>query len=274
MVALARMPESADVLWRNLRELPAFRALLRAVEARFFAGLDLPAPTLDLGCGDGHFASTGFDYPLSVGVDESLDSVRAARARARVYRYVVPAKGERLPFAAGTFGSAISNSVLEHIPGLASALREMSRVLRPDAPFVFTVPSEYFREFLSVHRGLNGLGLRTVARAYVRWFDHISRHEHYHSPEEWRALLEDVGFEVEQRRYYFSERALRALEWGHYLGLPALLSKALTGRWILAPTVANLWLTDRLLRRYYEEPLPERGAYLFFVARKIERMTR
>ncbi|HJL70470.1 MAG: class I SAM-dependent methyltransferase [Anaerolineales bacterium] len=269
MVALAPMPESADVFRRNLRELPAFRALLRAVETRFYAGLELPEPTLDLGCGDGHFTSAAFDAPLAVGVDADFDAVRAARTRAGVYRGLMQSGGERLPFGDASFGSAISNSVLEHIPGLASALRETSRVLRPGAPFVFTVPSKYFREFLSVRRALFRLGLRSVARAYERWFDRISRHEHYHSPEEWRVLLEHAGFEVEQRRYYFSERAMRALEWGHYLGLPAVVSRKLTGHWILVPTDANLWLTERLLRRFFEEPLPARGAYLFIVARRF-----
>jgi len=31
---------------------------------------------------------------------------------------------------------------------------------------------------------------------------------------------------------------------------------------------ANLVLTDRLVRRFYDEPLPERGAYLFFITHK------
>jgi len=46
------------------------------------------------------------------------------------------------------------------------------------------------------------------------------------------------------------------------------LAKKLFGRWIISPTCANLWLTERLVRRYYDEPLPERGAYLFFIAQK------
>ena len=64
--------------------------------------------------------------------------------------------------------------------------------------------------------------------------------------------------------------ALRALEWGHYFGLPAAVAHTLTGRWVLAPNRANLALTERLLRRYYDEPLPEKGAYLFFIARKAK----
>ncbi|MBI3361095.1 MAG: methyltransferase type 11, partial [Chloroflexi bacterium] len=58
-----------DLLTRHLRDLPAFRALLRATEARFYQDLQLPEPTLDLGCGDGHFASMTFAHPLAAGVD-------------------------------------------------------------------------------------------------------------------------------------------------------------------------------------------------------------
>ena len=42
-----------DLLWQHLKTLPAFRALLRAVEARFYQQLDFPGPVLDIGCGDG-----------------------------------------------------------------------------------------------------------------------------------------------------------------------------------------------------------------------------
>ena len=38
-----------DLLWRQLKSLPAFRALLRAVEARFYAYIPLPEPTLHVG---------------------------------------------------------------------------------------------------------------------------------------------------------------------------------------------------------------------------------
>ena len=52
--------DTDDLLWRHLRGVPAFRALLRAVESRFYQDLELPRPVLDLGCGDGHFAGTTF----------------------------------------------------------------------------------------------------------------------------------------------------------------------------------------------------------------------
>ena len=67
---------------------------------------------------------------------------------------------------------------------------------------------------------------------------------------------------------YFSARANHALDLGHYFGAPCVVAKKLFGRWILVPTRWNLFLTERWLRPRYEEPLPEVGAYLFFVAVK------
>ena len=48
-----------DFLWLNIKDLPYFRALLRAVEAKFYEEFHLAVPTLDVGCGEGHFASPG-----------------------------------------------------------------------------------------------------------------------------------------------------------------------------------------------------------------------
>jgi SAM-dependent methyltransferase len=260
-----------DLLWRNLRDLPAFRALLRAVEARFYRDIQLPPPVLDLGCGDAHFASVTFDHPLEVGVDPWTPPLReAARLRRGVYRGLVQASGAALPLPSGHFASAISNSVLEHIPDLDPVLRDLQRVLRPGAPFIFCTPSEHFLEFLSISGVLNHVGLRPLGAAYESFFNRISRHYHCDSPAVWRERLGRAGFAVERHWYYFSGRALRVLEWGHYLGAPSVLAHALTGHWLLSRSRANLALTERLLRPHYEEPLPDKGAYLFFVCRKIE----
>jgi SAM-dependent methyltransferase len=267
-----------DLLWRQLQELPAFRGLLRAVEARFYVdgspgssqGLPLPRPVLDVGCGDGHFASTAFDRPLDVGLDPWWGPLTEARDR-RAYRVLAQADGAHMPFPDAYFSSAISNSVLEHIPKVEAVLEETSRVLRPGAPFYFCVPGPNFLPFLSIGRALDKLHLHAPASAYRRFFDRISRHHHCNDATIWRARLESAGLALDRWWPYFSRGALTALEWGHYLGLPALVTKKLTGRWILWPSRTNLWLTERLLRRFYEEPLPQEGAYLFFVAHKPQR---
>ena len=264
-----------DQLWRQLKEMPAFRGLLRAVEARFYVGaspaspdgLPLPPPVLDVGCGDGHFASIVFDDQLDAGLDPWWVPLVEARRRG-AYRFLVQADGARMPYPSEHFASALSNSVLEHIPDVQAVLAETTRVLRPGAPFYFCVPSDNFRPFLSIGRALDALALHSPAESYRRFFNRISRHHHCDNAEIWRARLDQAGLVLDQWWAYFSREALTALEWGHYLGLPSLISKKLFGRWVLWPSRANLWLTDRLLRRYYNEPLPEAGAYLFFVAHK------
>ncbi len=256
-----------DLLWRHLREVPAFRALLRAVEARFYADLPLPRPVLDLGCGDGHFASLAFPEPPEVGLDPWWQPLREAHDR-RVYRVLVQADGARMPFPDGYFGTVVSNSVLEHIPDVQAVLNEVARVLRPGGPFYFCVPGEHFLAFLSVGRMLDRVGLRPLGDRYRRFFNRISRHYHCDPPAVWEARLARAGLVLERHWSYFSPGALTALEWGHYLGLPALVVKKLAGRWVLWPSRANLWLTERLVRRFYEEPPANPGAYTFFVARK------
>ena len=58
-----------DFLWLHLRDLPYFRSITRAVEAQFFQQFELARPILDIGSGDGHFASVTFADPLDIGLD-------------------------------------------------------------------------------------------------------------------------------------------------------------------------------------------------------------
>lgn len=252
---------------QQLCELPAFRALLRAVEARFYVDLPMPRPVLDLGCGDGHFASVAFPQGLEVGLDPWWGPLQEARQR-HSYGLLTHALGAHMPFSEHAFSTVVSNSVLEHIPEVDPVLEEVARVLKPGGWFHFCVPGPNFRAFLSVARVLDAVRLRYFAEAYRRLFDRISRHHTYDDVTGWKERLNRSGLQLEQAWTYFSKGALSALEWGHPLGLPAMVTKWLTGRWIVAPTRWNLMITAGLLRRYYEEPLPDEGAYLFFVARK------
>jgi len=268
---------SDDFLWPHLKELPAFRGLLRAVEARLYQGLlPLDGPVLDVGCGDGHFASAAFPRPLTAGIDPAAAVLREARGRG-AHCLVVQAVGDALPYADGTFATVVSNSVLEHIPDVDSVLAEVSRVLhdpepttgRPGGRFLFCVPGEHFAELLFFPQLFRRLRLDGLARAYERYFNRISRHHHCDGPAVWQGRLEGVGLRLVDSFDYFSARAHHALDLGHYLGLPSLVAKKLFGRWILVPQRWNLALTERWLRPPYEEPRPEVGTYLFFVAEKL-----
>ena len=133
---------------QQLTELPAFRALLRSVEVDFYTHLPMPSPVLDLGCGDGHFASVAFNRTLTIGLDPWWEPLREAQSRAR-YQWLTHASGATAPFADASFATIISNSVLEHIPALDPVLHEASRILKPGGWFYFCVPSPHFRRYLS-----------------------------------------------------------------------------------------------------------------------------
>ncbi len=257
-----------DYLWRNLRDLPYFRALLRAIEARSYFGIDLPSPILDLGCGDGHFASIAFPNPLDVGIDPWWGPIREAQTR-QAYHYLIQSNGALQPFPNGHFASVISNSVLEHIPDVEEVLAEVWRVLQHGGLFIFCVPNQRFLTELSIGQIFDRIGLKILGGVYRSFFNRISRHHHCDSPQIWVPRLENAGFQVEQWWHYFSPAALKTLEWGHYLGLPALITKKLTGRWILCPTTWNLSITRQLVQKSYNENIEqEKGVYTFYIARR------
>jgi len=257
-----------DFLWLHLRDLPYFRAMLRAVEASFYQDLELPEPILDVGCGDGHFASVAFNRPLDVGIDPWEGPIRQA-ARLGGYRSLVQADGGNMPFPDGYFSSAISNSVLEHIPHVEAVLAETARVLKPGAPFIFCVPNPGYLSELSIPAHLTAIGLSSLAGAYTAWFRRMSRVEHAEPSTVWQGWLERAGFQLERCWDYFSPAAMRVLEWGHYFGAPTLLPHALIGRWIIAPTRWNLALTQKLVSPY-SQPVPDpKGTFTFYLARRV-----
>ncbi len=252
------MPEK-DFLFLHLRDLPYFRALIRAVEATYYQDLDLPAPVYDVGCGDGHFASLAFERKLDVGLDPWHKPIHQAK-KFGAYRGLVEADGARSPFPNDYFASAISNSVLEHIPHIEAVLAETARVLQPGAPFYFCVPNPRYLSELSLSH--------VLGKAYTEWFRRISRVHHADGPEVWQARLESAGFELVRWWHYFSPSAMRVLEWGHYLGAPTLLPHVLTGKWLISRARWNLASTEHFVRKYASSKPVEDGTFTFYVARK------
>ena len=249
-----------DYLYLHLRDLPYFRALIRAVESAYYQTFDLPAPILDLGCGDGHFSSLTFDHKIDVGLDPWTGPIHESGRRG-CYRLLVQANGSQAPFPDKYFASAFSNSVLEHIPHIETVLADTARVLISGAPFYFCVPNENYLTELSISRWLG--------KGYTEWFRRISRVVHADGPQVWQARLEQAGFRIERWWHYFSPSAMRVLEWGHYFGLPSLAARKLTGRWVIAPAKWNLWLTEKFVRQYASTEPIEDGVFTFYIARKL-----
>jgi len=261
-------PVEKDFLWLNIKELPFFRALLRAVEARFYQDILLPSPTIDLGCGDGHFAEITFNSPVDIGLDPDIKPLWEAIGR-NSYRFLIQADGSCMPFPDHYFNSAFSNSVLEHIPGIEAVLKETSRVLKPGAVFAFCVPNHQFNQNLSISNWFERINAGVLADRYRTFFDRIARHYHLDPPEVWINRLQKAGFEIVRWHNYFSPGALRITELGHYFGLPSLLARKLFGKWILAPFRWNLAIPYRITKKYFDqEPIRDDGVCTFFITRR------
>src|SRR5262249_16228730 len=131
--------DACTALLQLLEVAPLAWALPRAQEAVLLDAIEQPLPVLDLGCGDGLFASLSPRLRGAVGLDLDPGEVRRARSR-RVYRHVVTADAREIPFRAAVFGAVVSISALEHVAGLEGVLAEVRRVLVPSGRFAFSVP--------------------------------------------------------------------------------------------------------------------------------------
>ena len=257
-----------DFLGNNLKELPYFRALLRAFESRFYQELDIDGNTLDLGCGDGLFARSTLQHKLLVGIDPSVKALIEAKA-SNAYSIILGANGGDLPFSSQQFDCIISNSVLEHIRNIDLVIKEISRLLKAGGKLIFCVPNIKFTKNLSIALWFEQRNFCFIANQYRIFFNKISRHHHCDDVETWRKRLEKVGISIIKNWDYFSPDALKILEWGHMLGLGNLVQKIIFGRWVIFTNSPGKMLAERLCRPIYEnESTHQAGAYTFFVCEK------
>lgn len=253
-------------LWRQLSSMAPHRALVRAVESWLLSSVQLEAPVLDLGCGEGHFAGLAFDPQPDVAIDLAGDAVAEA-SRRHQYGAVVQGDARRLPFGGEVFGAVVSNSTLEHVQGVDEALREARRVLRKGGTLVATTPTDRFEEELLGCAIARRLHLPGVATAYGRFFTRISRHYHAEEPGVWRERLARAGFEVVHHATYFPPTALHAFDLCHYISVPFLLARRTVGTWVLHPLQTKVFF--RWLRRHVQEgPEHPDGVYQLVVCRR------
>jgi ubiquinone/menaquinone biosynthesis C-methylase UbiE len=262
------LEKSRDILWTHLRALPAFRALIRAIEHRLLVDLGpLPEPLLDIGCGDGHFAEVTIKH-AAVGVDIAHPSLVEAKGRG-VYGALDVASARNIPYRSDSFGAVLANCAVEHMPRLDQVFGEVARVLKPGGKFILSVPTDQLNRNLWVAGVLDRAGAHGLAERYRHWFKRIQVHFHMYSPDEWQRRLEAHGLKVTYRRGYLSPRATQYLELGHYYGLPSLIGRRLFGTWVVWPWRPRFVLEEAVLApRVAEDGVPNSGCCLF-VAEKI-----
>lgn len=172
-----------------LRRLGPSLGLWRGAEIAALREQRLERPLLDLGCGDGLVTSFVTRY-VDIGLDPDLHAlVRAARHRC--YGRLVARPMELAGLPPASVATAISNSVLEHLPRLDVVLRAVANVLRRGGRLIFTVPTETF-----------GGALLLPLPRYRAWRNAALQHVNLWPLERWRTQLDSAGFEVLSVRPY------------------------------------------------------------------------
>ncbi|HUH02312.1 MAG TPA: methyltransferase domain-containing protein [Kofleriaceae bacterium] len=254
---------------------PAALAVREAVRLGEVRGIELAEPLLDVGCGDGLFASLAYPGKQVWGIDINPVEVKRAQATAS-YATLICGNVCTVDLPRAFFGGAIANCSLEHVPGLPAALANVRRSLQPGALFVLIVPTPEWSRHLGMAELLATAGLKRLAVAYGDALDRVFNHVHLHDDSWWSDQLHDAGFDTIESRRIVS----RSTSWIFEALLPSStlgwMVKRLTGRWIVAPSLRgpNSELTWNLVNRLYElfpDGTPEAAAEYLIVARCSER---
>lgn len=193
-----------------------FRSIeLKLLNEKIGHFFESPKSALDLGCGDGIADSVIFDKPISYGLDNNSLAVKEAE-KSGIYKKVFLADAGNIPLPDNCLDLVFSNCSLEHMKNLDSVLKEVSRTLVKDGFFIFTTPSDNFKNYSFL--GL--LGLKTLARSYGILRDKRQHHYHSHSLEDWFSILAKFNLKKSDGYYYIGKKDLEFWDFLLILYLP------------------------------------------------------
>jgi 2-polyprenyl-6-hydroxyphenyl methylase/3-demethylubiquinone-9 3-methyltransferase len=173
-------------LWEGIPEglePESFAERLEFVLAHVTAGERL----LDVGCGEGVFATALVEQGLSVvGIDVACEPLRRARAAVDGLELHLVDDQSAWPLPDASFDVAWAGEVIEHVADTAGWQSEIRRVLRPGGWLLLSTPG---------HSRLRVLGLALRRGAFEAHFDPRSDHLRFYTRNTLTTLLADFGFE-------------------------------------------------------------------------------
>ncbi|HEV2352772.1 MAG TPA: class I SAM-dependent methyltransferase [Puia sp.] len=255
-----------DFFREYLEKTPIAMAFWRSMECHRFSKEKLDHPVLDVGCGDGFLARVAFGGHLEAGID--LDRQEVERAvKSGSYKKAICASATDLPFKNKAFKTVISNCVLEHIPDIDGALKEIHRVLKSKGRLMITVPSECYTNDSYFRRLLSAIGFSGLGKWYVDNLNKTFKHFHVDDRKTWEKRLKKAGFKVVTADYIIPLKTFHAYERWMILAFPSKILKKLFGRWVFGPRGPVKWFAVNWLRKPLNaDGAP--GACYFIVARK------
>lgn len=253
-------------LSKFLKIAPLSHALWRSCEAIVFEKTDFKKPVIDIGCGFGEFAGVTFNK-IEVGIDINESDLKKA-VHGKKYKKLLNADARNLPFKSRSFSTAISVSVLEHIPNVEKVIPEAYRILKKGGLFVFSVPTTSVEKHLLAPKILNSIGLTSLAESYFKFHCQLFKHHSLKKSTWWIKKLESQGFQIIHKQGTVSPTLLKLHECFLIFALPSQLWKVLFGkRLIISSGLRSLILP--IFFHKYTIPHKDSDINMFFVAKKL-----
>jgi SAM-dependent methyltransferase len=163
------------------------------------AGLRETLRTLEIGAGLGaHLEFEDLAAQEYFALELRPEMAERLRKRYPQCQTIVGDCQQRLPMADAFFDRVLAIHVLEHLPDLPAALREIRRVIRPSGQFCVVIPCEGGIAY-SVARNISAR--RFFEKRFGQSYDWLYRSEHINLPWE---ILEELSrlFEIQHRRFF------------------------------------------------------------------------
>lgn len=261
-----------DFFPRYLIHAPVPLALERSLECQILSKQEFRRPILDIGCGDGLFASILFDEKIDLGIDPNKSELDRARQLGG-YGELIQCFGETVPKQDQSFNTIITNSALEHVIDPKPVLKEAHRLLSADGILYITVPTDLFDQYTVVNVLLTKLRMHSLSKRFRRLYNKFWSQPHHYPPEEWSALFRKSGFDVIQTIQYDSRKICLFNDSLVPLSFPSWLTKRLFNRWTFASPLRAVVARAVMLvvhKQDIEAAIEiERGGLVFFKLRKI-----
>lgn len=228
-----------NYLMDYLAQAPLALAIERIVECRILSQMPFEGPVLDIGCGEGLFASILFREKIDLGIDPNTMELERARQLGG-YAELAQCFGDKIAKPDGAYRTILSNSVLEHIEQLEPVLREAHRLLAPGGRFYMTVPSDLFEHYSVINQALLLLGLKGLAGRYRVFFNRFWQHYHCYPIAKWVSLAEKAGFSLVESRSYAPKYLCVLNDFLAPFSILELVTKKTLNRWTLFPSLRRI----------------------------------
>ena len=180
-------------LAQTIYDIPSLAAW-RAAELKALRQCTFAAPVLEIGFGNGRFASLLLPR-VEWGIDLNPRQIAKCAERNGLYGHLASMDARALKFADGVFATVFANCVMEHIPDLDLVLAECRRVLRPGGALIATVPLIEMNRHLLLASGW-----------YTRLRAEQLQHRNLLAADAWVAALSKAGFSTIRTTPYLSAR--------------------------------------------------------------------